>query len=182
MQSPHSHEPTQRRGPGTSQTRDRPPSSGTVPPSFRGWQWRLGDAAVSVLARAGVGPIALLTTRGRVTGRPHTVPVVPVEHAQRRWLVAPYGPVSWVHNARATPTVVLKYGRRRDRCTAREVGAEEAGPVLKRYVAIATRAQRCFTATVDAPVEAFIAEAPTHPVFELVPDGSVAPDAPATGA
>ena len=41
----------------------------------------------------------LLTTRGRKTGRPRTNPVVPVEHDRRRWLVAPYGPVSWVHNA-----------------------------------------------------------------------------------
>lgn len=140
-----------------------------APPRFRSRRWRLGNAMVSALARAGVGPIALLTTTGRVTGRHHTVPVVPVDHAQRRWLVAPYGAVAWVHNARATPVVTLRYGRRRWDYAASEVGPEEAAPVLKRYVAVATRAQRCFEATADAPVEAFLAEASTHPVFALDP-------------
>jgi hypothetical protein len=68
---------------------------------FRSLGWRAGNAMVSVLARAGIGPIYLLSTRGRRSGRLRTTPVVPVEHAGKRWLVAPYGAVSWVHNARA---------------------------------------------------------------------------------
>jgi deazaflavin-dependent oxidoreductase (nitroreductase family) len=145
-------------------------AAGRVPaPSFRGWRWRAGNALVNVFARAGIGPIALLTTTGRVTGRPHTVPVVPIDHAGARWLVAAYGPVGWVHNARAAGTVTLRYGRQRDTYTAREATPAEAGPVLKRYVTIATRARHRFAASVDAPVEAFIAEAADHPVFELQP-------------
>jgi F420H(2)-dependent quinone reductase len=69
---------------------------------------RVGNAVVSVLARAGIGPIYLLTTRGRKTGRPRTLPVVPVEQGGKRWLVAPYGAVSWVHNARAAGRVTLR--------------------------------------------------------------------------
>lgn len=149
--------------------RDQSSTGRGSPSTFRSWYWRIGNALVSALARGGVGPIALLTTTGRVTGRSHTVPVVPVEHAGRRWLVAPYGPVSWVHNARATRTVALRYGRERLEYTVREVGPDEAGPVLKRYVAVATRTRQRFNATVDAPVEAFIAEAAAHPVFELDP-------------
>ena len=134
---------------------------------FETWRWRAGNALVSVFARAGVGPIALLTTTGHKTGRTHTVPVVPVDHAGARWLVAPYGPVTWVDNVRATGTVSLRHGRQQHAYTVREATPDEAGPVLKRYAAIAPRARRCFTATVDAPAEAFAAEAHDHPVFEL---------------
>lgn len=137
--------------------------------TFRGWRWRLGNALVTVFARAGVGPIALLTTTGRTTGRPHTVPVVPIDHAGSRWLVAPYGPVGWVHNALAVGTVVLSYGRQRISYTVREATPTEAGPVLKRYATVATRTRHCFAAGIDDPVEAFVAEASEHPVLELRP-------------
>jgi hypothetical protein len=49
---------------------------------------------------------------------------------------------------------------------------EEAGPVLKRYVAIATATRPYFAADPDAPVDAFTAEADQHPVFELIPIGA----------
>lgn len=138
-------------------------------PEFHGWRWRAGNAFVSVLAHVGIGPIELLTTTGRVTGEPHTVPVVPIDHASTRWLVAPYGPVGWVHNARATGSVTLRRRGQRHTCRVREATPAEAAPVLKRYVTIATRARHRFAATVDSPVEAFVAEAADHPVFELQP-------------
>jgi deazaflavin-dependent oxidoreductase (nitroreductase family) len=135
----------------------------------RAFSWRAGNALVSVLARVGVGPIHLLTTTGRVTGRPHTLPVVPVDQDGKRWLVAPYGPVAWVHNARASGRVTLRYGRTSRDYTVREATAAEAGPVLKRYVAVASRTRQHFDAAPDAPAEAFAAEADRHPVFELTP-------------
>jgi deazaflavin-dependent oxidoreductase (nitroreductase family) len=131
---------------------------------------RVGDAMLSVLVRVGLVPSTyLLTTTGRKTGRPLTHPATVVEQDGRRWLVAPYGVVSWVHNARAAGRVTLR--RRRDRrdYAVREVTAEEAGPVLKRYVAVATATRPYFAADKDAPVEAFVAEADRHPVFELLP-------------
>ena len=81
----------------------------------------------------------------------------------------PTGPVGWVHNARAACIVTLRRGRQRQAYSVREVEPVEAGPVLKRNVAIATRTRHCFVAAADAPVEAFIAEAADHPVFELRP-------------
>ena len=128
------------------------------------------NTIMSALVRAGLVPRSyLLTTRGRRTGRPRTNPVVPVEHDGRRWLVAPYGPVSWVHNARAAGRVSL--ARRRDTrdYTIREATAEEAGPVLKRYVRLAPSARPYFLAAKDSPVEDFVTEADRHPVFELTP-------------
>lgn len=142
---------------------------------FRTLGWRVGNTIVSVLARAGIGPIHLLTIRGRRTGRPHTIPVVPVEQDDRRWLVAPYGVVSWVHNARAAGRVSLRRGRDRGEYAVREVGPDEAGPVLKRYVSIASRTRASFQASKDSPVEDFVAEAHRHPVFELIPLSKDAP-------
>lgn len=95
--------------------------------------------------------------------------MVPVEHDGRTWLVAPYGPVSWVHNARASRRVRLRHGRDARDYEVRELRPREAGPVLKRYVAIASRTRETFQASKDAPVEDFVAEAPRHPVFELIP-------------
>ena len=74
-----------------------------------------------------------------------------------------------MHNARAAGRVRL--GRRRDMrdYAIREVPAEEAGPVLKRYIRIATATRSYFQAGKDSPVEDFVAEADRHPVFELIP-------------
>jgi len=146
---------------------------GTVMPNPR--QYRPGrgrhveNAIMSALARAGLVPRSyLLTTRGRKMGRPRTNPVVPVEHQGRRWLVAPYGPVSWVRNARAAGRVTLTRRGVTREYAIREVGPEEAGPVLQRYVSIATATRPYFLATKDSPVQDFVAEADRHPVFELV--------------
>jgi deazaflavin-dependent oxidoreductase (nitroreductase family) len=132
---------------------------------------RVGDAIISVFVRAGLVPSTyLLTTRGRKTGRPRTHPATVVEHEGKRWLVAPYGPVSWVHNVRADPHVTLRRRSDTRAYTVREVTApEEAGPVLKRYVAIASATRPYFAASKDSSVEDFIAEADRHPVFELTP-------------
>jgi deazaflavin-dependent oxidoreductase (nitroreductase family) len=131
---------------------------------------RVGDAIMSVLVRAGLVPSTyLLTTRGRKTGRPLTHPATVVEQDGRRWLVAPYGAVSWVHNARAAGRVTLTRRGDRHDYAVREVPAGEAGPVLKRYVGVATATRPYFLADKDAPVEDFVAEADRHPVFELLP-------------
>jgi deazaflavin-dependent oxidoreductase (nitroreductase family) len=130
----------------------------------------VGDAIIGVFVRAGLVPSTyLLTTRGRKTGRPLTHPVTVVEHNGRRWLVAPYGPVSWVRNARAAGRVSVGRRRHRRDYAIREVAAAEAGPILKRYVGIATATRPYFQADNDASVEEFVAEADRHPVFELIP-------------
>ena len=130
---------------------------------------RLGNAIFSALARAGIGPAHLLTTRGRRTGRARTVPVIPVGQDEQRWLVAPYGAVPWVLNARAAGRVTLRRGRERRDYTIRELSAAESAPILKRYLRVASAARPYFQAGKDSPVEDFVAEADRHPVFELSP-------------
>ncbi len=130
---------------------------------------RVGNAIFSLLARAGIGPSHLLTTRGRKTGRPHSTPVILVKDGTRQWLVAPYGNVAWVLNARAAQRVTLRRGRDNHDYTIRELPAAEAGSVLKRYIRVAPATRPYFEATKDSLVEDFIAEADRHPVFELTP-------------
>jgi deazaflavin-dependent oxidoreductase (nitroreductase family) len=130
---------------------------------------RIGDAIFRVLARTGVGPAHLLTIRGRKSGRPRTNPVVLVKQNNQQWLVAPYGAVSWVLNARSAGEITLRRGRHSQSYTVRELPPAEAGPVLQRYVGIAPATRPYFQASKDSPVAEFIAEADRHPVFELTP-------------
>jgi deazaflavin-dependent oxidoreductase (nitroreductase family) len=147
----------------------------TVRADFRSRRWRVGNAIVSVFARAGIGPIHLLTTCDRRTGQAHVIPVVPVEQDGRSWLVAPYGPVSWVKNARSIRKVRLRHGRRARNYAVREALPSESGPVLKRYVGVAGKTRASFRAGEDSSVEDFVAEAHAHPVFELTPLDEDAP-------
>jgi len=120
--------------------------------------------------RVGVAPRGtyLLTTRGRKTGKRRTTPVSLIENDER-FLVAPYGPVPWVHNARAAGEVTLTRGRKSTTHAISEVGPAEAAPVLKRYVAKVPVVRPFFDAGKDSPVEEFEAEAARHPVFRLGP-------------
>src|ERR1700716_2645498 len=98
---------------------------------------RLLNWLISLLIRLGAMPKTnyLLTTRGRRTGRPHTTPVTVIEDGGQRWLVAPYGPVAWVSNARASGQVTLTRGGRSERVRVEEVrDPAEAARVLKLYV------------------------------------------------
>ena len=137
--------------------------------SYRPGRWRhLENTIMSALVAAGLVPHShLLTTRGRRTGQPRKNPVVIVEYNGRRWLVAPYGPVGWVHNARAAGEVRLTRRGRSQVYAIREVSGHEAGPVLERYVRIASATRPYFQAHPHAPVASFVAEAAHHPVFEL---------------
>ncbi len=137
--------------------------------------YRLGVArrAVNVLVRAllraGLGPprTYLLGVRGWKSGRLFTTPVTLVEDGGRRWLVAPYGEVGWVKNARAAGRVTLRRGRRTETRRIVELGPEEAAPVLKRYVTEVPITRPFFDATPSSDLAAFRAEAPRHPVFRL---------------
>lgn len=135
---------------------------------------RLGDRLMRPLIRVGMVPgTYLLTVRGRKSGTPRSNPVTLVEGDQgRRWLVAPYGVVGWVRNARAAGRVTLTRRGHAVEYTLREVSPDEAGPVLKRYVALAKITRPYFRAHPDAPAAEFAAEAERHPVIELTATGS----------
>jgi deazaflavin-dependent oxidoreductase (nitroreductase family) len=131
---------------------------------------RLVNAAGRVALRAGIGPPGayLLTVRGRRTGKEYTTPVALIEGPDGRYLVAPYGEVGWVRNARAAGQVTLTRGRRREGLRIQELESYQAGPVLQRYVQKNRIVRPYFDAAHDGPPEAFVAEAPRHPVFRLL--------------
>ena len=109
----------------------------------------------------------LMTTYGRNSGLERTTPVNLVETDGEQWLVSPYGDVGWVHNLRANAALQLRRGRGRESLVAEEVGPEEAGPILKRYVRQVRITAPFFDARRTDPVERFVAEAGRHPVFRL---------------
>jgi deazaflavin-dependent oxidoreductase (nitroreductase family) len=132
---------------------------------------RLINAAEAFRIRMGIAPTHryLLTVIGGRSGRPRTTPVAMVAHGEGRWLVAPYGEVAWVRNARAAGIVALSRGEHRERCRLTQASATEAGVVLKEYLALEPITRPYFRATAEDPTAAFAAEADLHPVFRLLP-------------
>src|SRR3954452_13477066 len=97
---------------------------------------RLANVLMRQLLRLGLAPrtTMLLTVPGRRSGTPRSTPVTLVEMDAQRWLVAPYGPVGWVRNARAAGQVELSSGRHSETVRVEELAPEEAAPILKAYV------------------------------------------------
>jgi deazaflavin-dependent oxidoreductase (nitroreductase family) len=123
------------------------------------------------LTRLGVGASYrhILTVPGRKTGRLYSTPVDIIELEDQRWLVAGYGPTSWVRNVRAAGEVTLSRGLHSDRFEVEEVPPATAVPVLRRYMSEIRVTRAYFDANPDSTDEAIAAELPRHPVFRLVP-------------
>lgn len=145
--------------------------SDRVPPFVR-----VFSGIVARLLGAGIpmGPLILLSVRGRTTGQPRTTPVALLERDGRRWLVGVFGEANWTRNLRAAGEGILAHGRRRQAFVTVELSPEAAGPVLKDAVApnpasrmIALVLRRYLGVAPDASLDGFVAEARRHPVFEL---------------
>jgi deazaflavin-dependent oxidoreductase (nitroreductase family) len=132
---------------------------------------RILNTLMRTLLRLGIAPRGtyLLTVRGRKTGALHSTPVTLVERDGRRWLVAPYGAVGWVQNARAAGGVRLSRGRRSEDVQVDEVSGDEAAGVLRSYVRKVRVVRSYFAATPKSPIAQFAAEVALHPVFRLRP-------------
>ena len=132
---------------------------------------RFVNVLMRLLLRLGLMPrtTMLLTVPGRRSGAPRSTPITLVEEDGQRWLVAPYGPVGWVHNARAAGQVELSRGRHTETVRVKELGPEAAAPVLKAYVERVPITRPYFDAAPDAPLAAFVGEATRHPVFQILP-------------
>lgn len=96
---------------------------------------RAVNRLVTVMARRGMGASWIVSTTGRTSGARRDFVITPVTYDGVRYLVAPYGEVSWVKNVRADPHVTLSRGDVKLRATASEVSGEEAGHALGKYYA-----------------------------------------------
>ena len=85
------------------------------------------------LSRLGFGVSEELITTGRRSGEPRSVPVSPIVIDGVEYIVAPYGPVGWVHNARANPRVTIRKGSRKRDVELVDVTDDAAGVVAAYY-------------------------------------------------
>jgi deazaflavin-dependent oxidoreductase (nitroreductase family) len=129
------------------------------------------------LVRLGVpvGPVMMLTVRGRKTGLPRTNPVDLFQQDGGYWLVATHrADASWVRNLRAAGEGTLARGRRRLEFTAAELPQDEAGAALMRIAGPRLAKplgglvlRQTIGLTADAPQADFVRAAVDHPVFRL---------------
>ena len=132
---------------------------------------RLINSWFQTLTKLGLGASYrhTLTVPERQTGRLHSTPVDVIEVGGHRWLVAGYGPASWVLNTRSCGEVTLSRGSHSDTFKVEEAGAEDAIPVLRKYIAEIRATRPYFDATQNSSDEAVAAELPKHAVFRLLP-------------
>lgn len=128
---------------------------------------RLVNRIVKAFIQLGIGPSYLLTVPGRKTGQLYSTPVTLVEESGERWLVAPYGVVAWVRNARAAGRVTLTRRHHSEDVPIVELNPAESAPVLKLYVRRVPTTRPYFDVTPNSALSAFEAEAPRHPVFRI---------------
>lgn len=80
-----------------------------------------------------------ITTRGRRTGKPHSVLVDVVEHDSEKdvyYVSSAYGAgADWVKNIKANPVFDVQVGRRRFKAEAQLVPGEIGKGLLMRYIA-----------------------------------------------
>jgi hypothetical protein len=139
-----------------------------------GARTRLVNWAFRQLTRLGLGaPYRhILTVKGRKTGQLHSTPVDVIDHANSRWLVAGYGPVNWVLNARGAREVILSRGGRSQQFRVDDPDPIEAVPVLRQCIRQIRPTRAYFDANPDAPDDVIAAELPRHPVLQLRPDAT----------
>src|SRR5438874_6276813 len=73
-----------------------------------------------------LGPNALITIRGRMSGLARTTPVALVEIEGKRWVIGTFGEVNWVRNLRAAGEASLSVGKRREEVLATELDHQAA--------------------------------------------------------
>jgi deazaflavin-dependent oxidoreductase (nitroreductase family) len=97
-----------------------------------GKKWRIGSAL-----RKSV-PVCLMTTIGRRSGQPRTIPLVYLEDGDRIIVVASQGGLpsnpQWYGNLQANPQVQVRIGRRTRQMSARAANADERAALWPRLV------------------------------------------------
>lgn len=109
--------------------------------------------------RFGIGGSRALTVPGRRTGRPQRVPVIPVEHAGARYLVAPRGETDWVRNLRVAGAGELGGRGGSEAFRATEVAVEDRPAIIAAYRAVAGRSVKSLFDALPEPED--------HPVFRV---------------
>jgi deazaflavin-dependent oxidoreductase (nitroreductase family) len=122
------------------------------------------------LLKRGIGPPPqhLLTTIGRNSGRLRSTPVAVLTFEGGRYLVAGFSGSDWVKNARAAGRGYLQRGRNRESVALVEVPLEQRAAILQLFAQRVRGGQSFLTVPAKAPLAAFAAAAPQHPIFRLI--------------
>lgn len=137
---------------------------------------RLGNRIVTWLLTLGipVGPMSILTVRGRTTQLPRSTPVALTRDADGWLLVAAYGKVDWVRNLQKAKEATITRRGSPIAVSSSEMAPADAAPILRDLVSTAGPITLkvvgpYFDTPADAPLQAWEAECANHPVFRLKP-------------
>ncbi|MFI5420699.1 MAG: nitroreductase family deazaflavin-dependent oxidoreductase [Nitrososphaerales archaeon] len=124
---------------------------------------------------APVGPMTLLTVRGRKSGKLHTTPVGVMKENGRRYLIGTFGNVNWVQNLRAAQEAQIGKGRHRETIHAKELSEDRAAAVFQRVFApyLASKMMSSFLKmgydlNPKSTTAGYQKEASRHPAFEIL--------------
>jgi deazaflavin-dependent oxidoreductase (nitroreductase family) len=143
---------------------------------------RFNNAFNAFLVRRGIsmGSTALLTVRGRSSGKPIVTPISIFVQEGNRYLIAPYGIVNWVRNLRAAGgEATLTCRGHTEAIRASELTPKAAAPIFRQAArmgppgvpAVFVRLYIRFTLSqyldvpVNASLEEYEREVLKHPVF-----------------
>jgi deazaflavin-dependent oxidoreductase (nitroreductase family) len=148
----------------------------TIKPFKMSRGMRYGTSFLKGMLRLSIpmGPIKLLTHRGRKSGNDYSTPVAILKSDGNRWLVAAFGEVNWVHNVRAAGGAKLKGGLRTETIHVTELDHQSAAPILKQFLkkfGMVPFMKPYFNVTADAPLTDFEREAQNHAVFRIANEG-----------
>lgn len=116
-----------------------------------------------------MGPMRLLTIRGRKSGKPRRTPVAPIEVDDARYIVSA-AMTEWVKNARAAGEGRLSAGWRSERVRLIEIAEKDRGPILREFPIQRPHGVEMMLLTGAVPdetPEAFEAAASTCVVFRV---------------
>lgn len=120
-------------------------------------------------ARRGWSRNEVLTTIGRKSGEPRHVPVSPIDLDGVEYLVAPYGEVAWVRNARDEPNATLRNGSKERSVRLVEVSGEAAAVSVAAYYEREKFPRPYMDVPENPTVEDFEERQRRFPVFRVEP-------------
>ena len=106
--------------------------------------------------------VRVLSVRGRTSRQWRSVPVVVLEHAGQRYLLAASGHTDWSQNLRASGSGRLRHRSRMEQFTAVEVPVDQRQPLIEAYLRRYGKLPRVAATFRKLPDPA------DHPAFQIV--------------
>jgi deazaflavin-dependent oxidoreductase (nitroreductase family) len=123
---------------------------------------------------APVGPMILLTVRGRKSGKAFTTPVGVMELDGHRFVIGTFGNVNWVRNLRAAREAKIGKGRHRKLVHAQELPIDKAADVFQKVFApylssklMSSFLKMGYDLNKESTSADYLKEAQRHPAFEV---------------